>query len=108
MSDRRVLAEHKTTRHEIVRYERAGKWWVELGSTDPYARRIDVTEAVAMIERDGQGDSGWHVVFGQPGGRQFDARVRRLDTAASPTEEASALAPDEISARRRAHKGSPQ
>jgi hypothetical protein len=70
VKDRIVHAEHKVTRQEIVRYDRAGRWVLE----DPYgpSRTLKVDEAVRIVTR----DAGWYVVYGQPGGRQFGARVR--------------------------------
>jgi hypothetical protein len=70
VKDRIVHAEHKVTRQEIVRYDRAGRWVLE----DPVgpARPLRVDEAVHIVTR----DAGWHVLHGQPGGRLFNARVR--------------------------------
>lgn len=54
---------------EIVRYERAGKWWVEKSVRRP----VSLTEAVTLaVERDAV------VYSGKPGGGTFDARVRKL------------------------------
>lgn len=58
-------------RSEIVRYDRAGKWFVEAG---PYRRSITLTEAVAFAAQDRPAVI-WHE--GRPGGGAFDAKVRK-------------------------------
>ncbi|WP_256840367.1 hypothetical protein [Ornithinimicrobium faecis] len=59
-------------RTEIVRYDRAGKWYAE--PADPQSRRrlITITEAVRLTVAEG---IWWGV--DQPGGLSFDAKVRR-------------------------------
>ena len=52
---------------EIVRYDRAGKWYYESGS---YRRRLTLAEAVQFVTR----PSEW--MPGKPGGGAFDCRVR--------------------------------
>lgn len=52
----------------IVRYEKSGKWWVESPTS---AVMVTINEAVqAALEHDAE------ILFGQPGGRTFDARCR--------------------------------
>lgn len=60
--------------YEIVRYDRAGKWYVE--SVDGSRRAVTLDQAVREalhISKRGSGD----VHFGLPGGSAFDARYRR-------------------------------
>lgn len=61
---------------QIVRYDRAGKWYVEY---DPPrmrpARRIGVSEA-AHLAWQMHKDSVGHIWFGVPGGQVFDRKVR--------------------------------
>ena len=65
MSDRTVHARKRES--ELVRYERAGKWYYE----GPEGRRnIGVREA-AMIARQWR-DEGGVVYLTRPGGRLFD------------------------------------
>jgi len=62
------------TRFQVVRYDRAGKWYCEVAGTT--RRPIGLTEAVALavdIARRGGGQIHWNT----PGGRTFDARVRK-------------------------------
>lgn len=59
---------------EIVRYEKAGQWWIEwpTGSMKP-GRHVGVGEAArtaVMLSAD--------IRLGLPGGRVFDARARKL------------------------------
>jgi hypothetical protein len=51
----------------IVRYDRAGKWYLE-GRHN--RRRLTIVEAVEMATHRGS-----RVYLGQPGGRVFDRRV---------------------------------
>jgi hypothetical protein len=60
--------------YEVVRYDRAGKWYVE--SVDGSRRAVTLDQAVreaAFVASRGTGDIFW----GQPGGRAFDFRLRR-------------------------------
>ena len=59
---------------EIVRYERAGKWYLEWpsGSMIP-CKHVGVGDAARTAVEHGQ-----TINFGLPGGKTFDARVRRL------------------------------
>lgn len=52
---------------EIVRYDRAGKWYYE---SPTQRRKITIDEAVQFIDRDSK------VFFGKPGGSTFDRKVR--------------------------------
>lgn len=58
-------------RIEIVRYGRAGKWWYEDG-----ARRKPLTLDEAVEFCKDRAAVIWHE--GLPGGKTFDARVRRM------------------------------
>lgn len=75
--DRRV---HATLGNgaEIVRYDRAGKWYYEhepIGA-QPVRRQLSLTEAVQFV---GDEDE-WH--DGLPGGTQFDRRLKlKFDSA---------------------------
>jgi hypothetical protein len=72
-SDRTVHASYPGM--EIVRYDRAGKWYLE-----PTERRLIACQKVSV------GDAaraamyglanGGEVYFGRPGGKLFDAKVR--------------------------------
>lgn len=71
---------------EIVRYDRAGKWYVEYygGSETPDDLRVRhplSLDAAVFLAR----LPGARVFFGRPGGSRFDARVR----ASALDEEAS-------------------
>jgi hypothetical protein len=55
--------------HRIVRYDRAGKWYVE---EEFGARRISLAEAVDMAARRGSA-----VFLGKPGGSAFDHEVTK-------------------------------
>jgi len=70
--DRTVHAVRRHDGAEIVRYDRAGKWYLERvdGSRSPLTLRGAVREAV-----------GGRVHFGRPGGRIFDAAVVRAREA---------------------------
>lgn len=62
-------------RIEIVRYDRAGKWYREDGGN---RTRITVAEAVSVAAQDRPAVL-WHE--GRPGGRAFDAKVRKARAA---------------------------
>jgi hypothetical protein len=69
MSDRTVHA----VRHdgvEIVRYDKAGKWWAEPKSDHPRFPIPTVRDAAELAFENLQ---SWHV--GRPGGRVFDALI---------------------------------
>lgn len=74
--DRRVHAYGQTpegTKFEIVRYDRAGKWYCE---TDGTRRPIDLATAVTLaadISKRGGGQIFWNRV----GGTMFDSRLRK-------------------------------
>lgn len=62
---------HARTRlgNEVVRYDRAGKWYVESSSLP--RQRLTLAQAVKMALAPGA-----EVYFGRPGGGRFDAAVR--------------------------------
>jgi hypothetical protein len=62
---------------EIVRYDRAGKWWLERATG--YRRRLSLADAVAYAKE--SSNVIWHE--GAPGGRMFDAWVRQMRGRAS-------------------------
>lgn len=57
---------------EIARYETAGKWYVEYGDGRP-RRNVTIKQAAALACAPGAA-----AMTGQPGGRVFDAKVRKL------------------------------
>lgn len=63
---------HATTEdgREIVRYDRAGKWYWENAD---HRKHIELAEAVRLACL-----SGSHIRAGQPGGGRFDAAVRDI------------------------------
>ena len=67
MTDRTV---HAVTRDgcEVVRYDRAGKWFIE----SPHARRALTLREAAIVAT----ESGAEASLGLPGGSRFDALVR--------------------------------
>lgn len=74
MSDRTVhvtIVAVDRDRIEVVRYDRAGKWYLE---DRVRRRRLTFAEAVAFAED--RPAVIWHE--GRPGGRLFDTHVRRL------------------------------
>jgi len=72
MSDRRV---HARTRGgwEVVRYDKAGKWYLELFPTAKVRNRLSLREAAEYAV-----NSDAEIFFGLPGGGQFDVTVRRM------------------------------
>lgn len=77
--DRRVhvtIVPFDGDRIEIVRYDRAGKWWYESGGV---RRPLTLAEAVRFAED--RPAVIWHE--GRPGGKVFDARVRLLRSGVS-------------------------
>lgn len=56
--------------HEIVRYDRAGKWYLEASGD---RRRITLVEAVTFATNPGS-----TVKYYRSGGRRFDAMVRAV------------------------------
>lgn len=56
---------------EIVRYERAGKWYAEHPNDAP--RWLTVTDAACNLAEE---DAAWFE--GKPGGQKLDAKVRKL------------------------------
>lgn len=75
--DRRVHASHPAG-EEVVRYDRAGAWYIELVDPSPHAPmrdRVTIKKAVRRaleLAEDGLGQ----IHFGLPGGQTFEARVR--------------------------------
>lgn len=71
--DRTVHASHPDGR-QIVRYDRAGKWWLE---HDPPlmrpARHIGVREAARIALQ--LEEEGGTIIMGRPGGNAFDRLV---------------------------------
>lgn len=73
MKDRLVHASYPGM--EIVRYERAGKWYLE--PTDKNLKRQAVTvTGAAMQAHWGLTQEGGEVFFNRPGGQTFDSKVR--------------------------------
>lgn len=75
-TDRRVHAE--TGYAEVVRYNRAGAWYVEDKPNAPkslvWRTRLPLGEIVEWVTEQPQNEVTYH--FGLPGGLQFDKRVR--------------------------------
>lgn len=69
LDDRRIHAVSADGRWELVRYERAGKWFYESPQT---RRQVTISEAVNLASVDGM-----QVRLRVPGGSTFDARYRR-------------------------------
>jgi hypothetical protein len=73
VSDRTVHAcNHEA---EVVRYDRAGKWYIEYRDGRPY-RRLGVRDAAKEALRL-HADNGV-ILAGQPGGRLFDRIVHEV------------------------------
>jgi hypothetical protein len=78
-SDRTVHAESDNA--ELVRYDRAGKWYVEY--RDHGCRRcLTLAEAVDL-------SMGMRLRLGQPGGRRFDKMVMQAIYASAATNAAA-------------------
>lgn len=73
--DRRVHAECAT--FEVVRYERAGKWYVESKVKLVPCEHIGVNEA-ARRAVDAETVLGGEINLGVPGGKVFDRKVEML------------------------------
>lgn len=76
MSDRTVHAESKGGYRVVVRYDRAGKWYVEHPGAMIPAMRVTLQEAAyeaVSMER-----NGGRLFLKLPGGGRFDAAVRAL------------------------------
>lgn len=76
-SDRTVHAAYPDW--EVVRYDRAGKWFLEPTRPMISCRRVTLN-AAARAALEGVADGGV-IYFGKPGGRMFDAKVRKLADA---------------------------
>lgn len=61
---------------EIVRYETAGKWYLEAPATLLPTRRTLLDLAWAARLAATWADDGGEVFLGLPGGKMFDAKVR--------------------------------
>jgi hypothetical protein len=70
--DRRVHASGVAA--EVVRYDRAGKWYIEAKATDT-RRHIGVREAAEWASV-----AATEIYFGLPGGSAFDRHVKREQT----------------------------
>lgn len=73
--DRTVHAEDAD--YQLVRYDRAGKWWVEpkySGGLVP-ARRVSLAEAVQAAWT--MSANGGYIHLRLPGDQSFDAAIRR-------------------------------
>jgi hypothetical protein len=71
--DDRTVHARGCTGLEVVRYERAGKWYLEASSHN----RVSVTLAVAAERAADLSKDGGEVFLGLPGGSRFDIIVRR-------------------------------
>lgn len=74
MADRTVHARYPGM--EIVRYDRAGKWFFE--PTNPMLKRQQVSIAHAAEQAVWASENGGAIYFGLPGGKHFDSQVRKL------------------------------
>ena len=70
-NDRTVHAENGGT--QVVRYDRAGKWYIEYTNPDLKRRAVSVTEAAITARNLITMRGTWHK--GLPGGAMFDAIV---------------------------------
>ena len=75
MSDRTVHARYETK--EIVRYDRAGKWFLESTAPMVSCRPLTVREA-AWLAVEGTRESSGVLILGLSGGRAFDRLARDL------------------------------
>lgn len=57
---------------EIVRYDRAGKWYAEKQALLAPRQHLTLSQAVAMVLNDEDAE----VFHGKPGGAMFDRRVK--------------------------------
>lgn len=73
--DRTVHAT-SSTGDEVVRYDRAGRWWLERadGTRAPLRLTTAVAEAIVIAR------TGGRVHLGRLGGGRFDAAYRKADT----------------------------
>ncbi len=76
-NDRTVHAE--TGYAEVVRYERAGKWYVEdkVHVSTPLNWRTQMTlaEIIELVRNQPYGEAD--IYLGRPGGKRFDLAIRR-------------------------------
>jgi hypothetical protein len=73
-SDDRVIHGRTPYGEEIVRYDRAGKWYVEKPGVA--RRQVSLVQAVRHATKPGS-----VVYLGRPGGRTFDSRVQQMREA---------------------------
>lgn len=71
MSDRRVHARLAGTHAEVVRYERAGKWYLEYPGGSRYRLAFSKAVAHGRVAKSG----GGQVFLGLPGGSKWDEAV---------------------------------
>ena len=77
MSDRCVHASHFEG-EEVVRYDRQGKWYIELVPPSPHAparQQVPIAKAVARAKE--LVEMGGTIHFGERGGASFDRMVRQ-------------------------------
>lgn len=67
--------------HELVRYERAGKWYVEYADGRP--RAAQTLTGACLVAHLWESLQLGVVLRGQPGGKMFDARLARMVAGAS-------------------------
>ena len=79
MTDRRVHA--SDGRVEVVRYEKAGKWYIEIPADDRHPfERVHVGVSRAAQEAIILEDRGGMIHLGIPGGKTFDDLVVRMQS----------------------------
>jgi hypothetical protein len=69
---------------EIVRYDRAGKWYLEQPGFPRLPVSVSEAAGVAVVN---ERHAGGTIFLGKPGGRSFDARVRARRLIQEPNEE---------------------
>lgn len=88
MDDRRVHARCKDY-WEVVRYDRAGKWYVEgYGPRQGQRKQVSIWTAVHVAQA-----NAVQVFYRVPGGGSFDAKLRAL-VAATDSPQPAAARPD--------------
>lgn len=80
MSDRRVHA--RTDAAELVRYGRAGKWYIEPFDASPRAS-VTLNKAVDVAMRWWYAEHGTPII-GVPGGSRFDRMIQQRCTPKEP------------------------
>jgi hypothetical protein len=77
MPDRRVHASHPEG-EQVVRYNRQGKWYIELVQPSPHAplrKQVPIAEAVTRAKQ--LAEQGGEIHYGLYGGSRFDKLVAR-------------------------------